>query len=46
MLLILGEYSWINLVVYTIKYVVSKTVNMRVLTEKNTNKNLDKYFLY
>lgn len=46
MLLIHGDYSWINLVVYTIKHVVSKTVNMKVLTEKKPNKNLDKYFSY
>lgn len=34
MLLIHGEYSWINLGVYTIKHVASKTVNMKVLAEK------------
>lgn len=34
MLLIHGEYSWINLGVYTIKHVTSKTVNMKALAEK------------
>lgn len=45
MLLIRGEYSWINLGVYTIKHVASKTVNMKALAEKLPI-NLDKYFSY